>query len=225
MRAVMNNTRSEPEYQKSGEDAGHNGPDVSWIQKLGKKDKDLEVSREVAEDSNLEPPETPRKRIAQNPYLTPGIKRKREEDSLLTPITSGRDGARSASHEPFSSRNLAHTPTPNRSHDAESILLHDDNSLSSYDISDEVMELLDDKPVDDETKSKLRGLLNRHALRVSGIVRGRDITRVALKTKDTRIAELQQKIAALEAEREMDKSVIANLKRDKPQNISARGLG
>jgi hypothetical protein len=87
------------------------------------------------------------------------------------------------------------------------------------------MALLKNTPIDAETTSKLQELLNRHALRVSGIARGRDITRVALKAKDARIAELQQKIAALEAEREMDKIMIGNLKKDMANTGSDRGYG
>jgi hypothetical protein len=84
------------------------------------------------------------------------------------------------------------------------------------------MELLKDQHLDEETSSKLRELLNKQALRVSGIAKGRDITRVALKAKDSKIAELQQKITALSAEREMDKTIIEHFKRDVAQSIASR---
>lgn len=94
------------------------------------------------------------------------------------------------------------------------------------------MAVLKDQNLDEGTASKLRDLLNKHALRVSGIVKGRDITRLALKVKDTKIAELQQRITALETGREMDKTTIAQFKRDisesivsKPAHGRGRGLG
>ena len=53
-------------------------------------------------------------------------------------------------------------------------------------------------------------------------MKGRDITRVALKAKDAKIAELQQKITALEKEREMDKSIIRHFKSDMAESIASR---
>lgn len=230
MRAVMNNARTEPDTLNSGarDDRRYQGLNVSWIQDLGKKDPDSarEDSRgqENEKQSIQEPPKTPRKAARTEAYTTPGVKRKREEDSLLTPVTSSRYSSRSRPQEPFNRHNPPQTPTPSRSHDAETVTSHED-SASSYDTTEEVMALLKNTPVDAETTSKLQELLNRHALRVSGIVRGRDITRVALKGKDARIAELQQKIAALQAEREMDKTVIENLKKEMAKSENDRGYG
>ena len=48
----------------------------------------------------------------------------------------------------------------------------------------------------------VKDTLNSYALRVSGIEKGRDITRLALKKKDEKIAELERRIQDLEAERE-----------------------
>lgn len=224
----MGNARTEPDALKPGarDDSRYKGPNVSWIHSLGKKDSEESSCGQADEEETIqEPPKTPRKVTRTSTYTTPGIKRKREEDSLPTPVTSSRYANRSGPQEPFGHRNLLQTPTPSRSHDVESITSHDD-ATSSYDTTEEVMALLKDMPVDPETTSKLRELLNRHALRVSGIARGRDITRAALKAKEARIAELQQKIASLEAEREMDKTVIGHLKQDMTQNLAAtRGSG
>lgn len=57
-------------------------------------------------------------------------------------------------------------------------------------------------------------LLNQHHLRTQGIIKGRDITRVAVAAKDAKIAELQARIATLEAERETNRTVISLLKQD-----------
>jgi hypothetical protein len=45
---------------------------------------------------------------------------------------------------------------------------------------------------------------------------------VALKAKDAKIAELQQKIAAMESERELDKRIIRHYKSDMAQNVERR---
>ena len=86
-----------------------------------------------------------------------------------------------------------------------------------YDITTEVLDLLAEESVllDGETGAKLRNLLSRHAMRVSGIAKGRDITRVALKSKDVRIGELGLRIGQLEAEREVDKRIISGLRSEK----------
>jgi hypothetical protein len=92
----------------------------------------------------------------------------------------------------------------------------------SYDITDGVMDLLRDQHIDEETTTSLKELLNKHALKISGISKGRDITRVALKAKDAKIAELQQKIAAMESERELDKRIIRHYKSDMAQSVERR---
>jgi hypothetical protein len=238
MRAVIGNTRSEPDPSNSGvDDARHKGPNVKWIQSLGKEEgdelkEDLWDQEDVTNTTSGQP-ETPRKAIKANPYMTPGTKRKREEYSLVTPITTKKDDilsgpplsrrydGRSEVHKTFGPRDTAQTPTPNRFHDAESTGAQEESTIS-YDTTEEVMELLKDEHIDEETSSKLRELLNKQALRVSGIAKGRDITRVALKAKDSKIAELQQKITALNAEREMDKTIIEHFKRDVAQSIASR---
>lgn len=63
-----------------------------------------------------------------------------------------------------------------------------------------------------DTERALVDLLNNHELRSFGIERGRDIARAALHAKEKRIAELQQKLSALETERETSRTVIQYLK-------------
>ena len=65
-----------------------------------------------------------------------------------------------------------------------------------------------------EAVNSLNEICNRHTLNLQGITRGRDISRIAIKTKDSQIAELQSKISALEAEKEANKAVIRHLRRD-----------
>jgi len=277
MHAVINNTRSEPDRDQSPADnqrdkrtvEGHAAASNEWIQNLGKKDEDEfgewplspEEEKKVAtvvERKSVLPgtyPETPRKAVKTSHFDTPGIKRKREDEMLPTPVTGasrignhlnaredtqdtvdtdifttptrpsvGQNAWESSQHSGL--RRPSHTPTPSRFRDAtEPTEGRSDNPQQSYDISEEVMDLLKDQHIDEETTSSLRKLLNKHALKISGIAKGRDITRVALKAKDVKIAGLQQKITALETEREMDKTVIRHFKSDIAESVAKRGRG
>jgi hypothetical protein len=60
--------------------------------------------------------------------------------------------------------------------------------------------------------AELRGILSKHDLKAQGVVEGRDISRLALKAKEAKTAELQARIASLEAEREVSRGVIRGLR-------------
>ena len=47
---------------------------------------------------------------------------------------------------------------------------------------------------------------------MQGVVRGRDITRLGLRAKEAKVVELQARVAALEAEREVDWGIIRRLR-------------
>jgi len=206
-----------------------------------------EVEREmaeVAEQAEMRSPETPRKAAKTSHLTTPGSKRKRDEDTLPTPATGASKATASynstlndddvfgtpsskvkgsmwSGQDRFGFRSPSATP----SHHQESTEAAEDRgerAQQSYDIYDEVMDLLKDQHIDQETTSSLQELLNKHALKISGIAKGRDITRVALKAKDAKIAELQQKITALEAERDMDKKIIRHFKSDMAHSVEKR---
>ena len=227
----------------------------NWIQNLGKTDEDEfgefplsahdveEVAETLAQRTPQPPPypETPRKAIKTEPFTTPGSKRKREEETLPTPVT-GRIKDEDVFTSPSTGRLTGHmwdgnehlglrspsvTPTPSRTRDAiEGSEGPGEKAKQGYDITEDVMDLLKGQHIDDETGSSLNEMLTKHALRISGIAKGRDITRVSLKAKDAKIAELQQKITALETEREMDKTIIRHFKSDMAQSISSkRGRG
>ena len=196
----------------------------------------------AVEQAEMRSPETPRKAIKTSYAATPGSKRKREEDSLPTPTTgtsktlaasngAANDddvfGAPSTTVQPgnrFGFRSPSATPS-HFSLQRESTEATDDRGerpQQSYDITDEVMDLLRDQHLDEEITRNLRELLNKHALKISGISKGRDITRIALKAKDAKIAELQQKIASLETERDLDKRIIRHYKSDMAQSVERR---
>ncbi|ESZ95056.1 hypothetical protein SBOR_4589 [Sclerotinia borealis F-4128] len=159
-------------------------------------------------------------------YPTPATKGTRDEDIFGTPSTSRRrlnggiwDGnERSALFGPFESE----TPSPFKFKDATigappKFMVSPSPSITgdlqpSHDVTEDIMNILQDQHIDEEADAKLRQVLNRHALKISGIVKGRDITRAALKSKDTKIAGLQQKIMVLEHKRDMDEAIIKRLR-------------
>ncbi|CZT00467.1 uncharacterized protein RAG0_08505 [Rhynchosporium agropyri] len=208
--------------------------------------EESKLAQPIARAESATPsPETPRKVGRTEGFLTPGSKRKFDEaNALPTPSSGVRSSAQLNTarededvfktpnvgssgtwdgHQPFGLRSPSCTPTPGRyreatdASDAPSQIAH-----NNYDITDEVLGVLKDQNLDDDTTTNLKKLLIRHAMKISGIAKGRDITRVALKAKDTKIAELQQKISALEAQREMDKTVIRHFKSDMTESIERR---
>lgn len=173
--------------------------------------------------------ETPRKVVKFDTAMTPGSKRKSDEMAWPTPQTGNNDvfsgpaltrlkGSMWDGNKNPGLVSPAITPTPSRFRDA----LQGQPEHTDYDVTTEVMDMLQGQNVDEETSKKLKEVLNKHALKTSGIAKGRDISRLALKSKDAKIAELQQRISALETEREMDKVVIRNIKDDITRSVSAR---
>ncbi|KAG4435457.1 hypothetical protein IFR05_009059 [Cadophora sp. M221] len=238
--------RGRPDHvNKSSEDDDDDFGD--WSLSSGKERK-LAQSVARAESATLSP-ETPRKASKTNQFSTPGSKRKFEETMLPTPSTGGRPlvgfstgrrdedvfttpttnpkGTTWDGLQPFGLRSPSGTPTPSRyreSADASNFPGPGPSQTiqNNYDITDEVLELLKEQNIDDDTTANLKHLLSKHAMKISGIVKGRDITRVALKAKETKIAELQQKISALEAQREMDKTVVRHFKSDMTESVERR---
>ncbi|WYZ34759.1 hypothetical protein EsH8_I_001035 [Colletotrichum jinshuiense] len=80
------------------------------------------------------------------------------------------------------------------------------------DPTEEVMALLEGQKVDYATKQTVRGILERFAMKAKGLAKGRDSVRAALKTKDERIAELQERVTSLESRNRVQREEIADFK-------------
>ena len=138
------------------------------------------------------------------------------DDVFTTPPTSKRSistGLLSPSHTPATGNSQGQT-TSQHHHDL------DPSSLAT-----QALNIL--KPANIVLPSKIENelvdLLSNHELRTQGIAKGRDISRVAIQTKDRRISELQARIQGLEQERETTRTVISHLKHDMSSSPKGKG--
>ncbi|KAL2416460.1 hypothetical protein ABEF95_016164 [Exophiala dermatitidis] len=95
-------------------------------------------------------------------------------------------------------------------------------------LASDVLALLADSHISPDVERNLVEHLNRYDLRTQGIMKGRDISRLAVQAKEQKIAELQARISFLEAEKETNRRVIAHLKQDmatSPRKGRGRGTG
>ncbi|KAM3074867.1 hypothetical protein ACMFMG_008280 [Clarireedia jacksonii] len=230
--AAASNKWMEDIRKKSEDELG------AWLLKKEDEDTIVEGIERTAPGSF---PQTPRKPVHSTALAPGSKRKRGEEsdgaNALPTPTTSRRDedvfgtpasrrlkGGMWDGNERSAKRPLLNpsiTPSPFKFKDAlatpssGTLCSPEKETIKemhlSYDITGDVMELLKDQHIDPEVEKTLRDMLNRHSMKMSGIVKGRDITRVALKSKDRTISELQQKITALESERDLSSAIIKRL--------------
>ncbi|KAI4139792.1 MAG: hypothetical protein L6R39_006114 [Caloplaca ligustica] len=183
----------------------------------------LKAADQAASMASMVPPETPSKVPRTDTLISPGKRRFSEMeregvnscptsldadgDVFVTPNTGlKRSGLSTPRHAPTS---LANTPNPRRFKD----ILH---SGQDSELTSEVLRVLQDSKIaiNSDVKAELKTICDRHALSTRGIMKGRDISRAMVNTKNEKISELQEAIAALEAERESNRAVIRHLRRD-----------
>ncbi|KAJ5154278.1 Zinc finger GRF-type [Penicillium coprophilum] len=161
-------------------------------------------------------PESPFKTPRTSTITSPG-KRK------LTEVTNDNlSSDQSAPATPFSSRSsrtdmfpplsaeLCMTPTPSKYND----VLSADSKFDTSDLAKSLLDILEKHSVvlPNKAHDEVVSLLNRQDLKTQGIIRGRDMTRLALKKKDEDIKKLQNRVSSLEAQRELDRSLIEGMK-------------
>jgi hypothetical protein len=110
------------------------------------------------------------------------------------------------------SAEVSMTPTPSRYTNALSA-----DSGSPGQISEpagQALKLLEGNGVmvSRRAQNDLVSLLNAQDLKMKGIIRGRDITREALKKRDEQIMRLNEKVQSLESQRELDRAMVNGLK-------------
>ncbi|KAJ5886906.1 uncharacterized protein N7473_009580 [Penicillium subrubescens] len=162
-------------------------------------------------------PELPSK-VPRTPRTTSPGKRKRsgfefdQPDSSTSAIaTPASTHTTQSARFPPSSAELCWTPTPVRNRDA----LSSDSRLEESDLSKSASAVLDKHGVvlPNQAYDELVELLNRYDLKMRGVNRARDILRVAMKKKDDEILRLKEKNTNLQAQNEMDRSIIDSMKR------------
>ncbi|KAF6840763.1 px domain-containing protein [Colletotrichum musicola] len=133
--------------------------------------------------------------------LFPDAKRRRNDDDTAndTSLASSSTATQSTTTAAPSTSSQPQPPTPSQAEE-------------QLDPTDEVMALLGGGKVDDATARGVRDVLRRFAMKAKGVARGRDSVRTALKGKDERIAELQERVASLEARSQKQRDQIADFK-------------
>ncbi|CAG8936024.1 unnamed protein product [Penicillium salamii] len=128
------------------------------------------------------------------------------QSTFATPLSSV--SSRTATFP--SSAELCSTPTPSKYSD----VLSAESAFDTSDLAKSLIGILENHEVvlPNKARDEAVSLLNRHDLRTQGIVRGRDMTRLALKKKDTEIANLKERVANLEARRQLDQTLIDGMK-------------
>ncbi|KAL4941141.1 hypothetical protein BDV06DRAFT_195175, partial [Aspergillus oleicola] len=97
------------------------------------------------------------------------------------------------------------TPTPARYKNA----VAESPLASSSDLAVQVSRILEGHGVDvpAAAREELKELFSRHEMKTKGILRGRDILRAALQKKDEQIARLNERVAILESQNELGRTV------------------
>ncbi|KAL8901049.1 MAG: hypothetical protein Q9207_005398 [Kuettlingeria erythrocarpa] len=189
------------------------------------EDDVLKAADQASSKCSMPPAETPSKVATTDVLTTPGKRRFAELESgsmnttaWPTPSETDGDVFKTPSTNLTKDGLLAprqtapwpsDTPTPRRFTDM--LQAGQDSELTS-----DVLGVLQDSKIviDSNVKAELKTLCDRHALSTRGILKGRDISRATVNTKNAHISELQETIAALQAERETNRAVIRHLRRD-----------
>jgi hypothetical protein len=135
---------------------------------------------------------------------------------LVTPSSTRSNRSIGSSRIPPSSAELCMTPTPTKYRD----VISSANMPDMSDLAAEASAIMEqyDVVLPNKARDDLVELLNRHSLKLQGVNKGREVTRQALKKKEDELAKkdgeirrLQEKITSLQAQKEMDQSIIDSM--------------
>lgn len=144
-----------------------------------------------------QPPDTTPVKIAEDYFSTPSKQPTYPAQQTQSTVTEP--------ETPGAPPTLATASTPSPPTRYKDALFNPADDASS--LTAEVLASLSSAPIPAEMLSHIRGILTKHDLKTQGIKKGRDISRLALKAKDAKIAELQARIASLEAEKELERGL------------------
>lgn len=80
-------------------------------------------------------------------------------------------------------------------------------------------------PLSPDLRDAIHSIGTKHTLYTRGVLKGRDVSRALIATKNERIAELQDVIAGLRAERELNRALIRHLRRAPDGKDAGGGRG
>ncbi|KNG84358.1 hypothetical protein ANOM_008167 [Aspergillus nomiae NRRL 13137] len=148
----------------------------------------------------------PRKTPRTDSFTSPSKRKLSDMESApsLTP-TSVFSPRSTACRLPPASAEISVTPTPSKYKNA----LSADSAADTSELSLQALRILESHNVvvPRKAQEELTELLNRYDLKTRGIIRGRDISRFAIKKKDEEIMKLNERIVVLESQRELSKSM------------------
>ncbi|KAK5174345.1 uncharacterized protein LTR77_001425 [Saxophila tyrrhenica] len=191
---------------------------------LDEFDLDDVGARDMEKLANSLPPETPHKIQKTGVYATPATTGKRKLPWLEEPVTPATSTKSTTGYfdtpskgETQSSISVAEPETPAVPHTIATAAspspptrykdaLHNPADSASS-LTSEVLAALSSVTMPAEVRESLRSICTKHDLRSQGFVRGRDISRLAIKAKDAKITELQARIASMQADNEVEKSL------------------
>jgi hypothetical protein len=160
-------------------------------------------------------PESPSKTPRTSTVTSPGKRKLFERPNDILPprrsmIATPFSPASSCTERFPSSAEVCMTPTPSRYNN----VLSADSAFDTSDLATSLLGLLEKQEVvlPNKARDEVVSLLNRQDLKMKGIVRGRDMTRLALKKKDDEISKLRERVANLEAQRELDRTLTDAMK-------------
>lgn len=134
-------------------------------------------------------------------YETPSVIRTTHVEGLPTPTTNHRHVARTLFPDTSTTRHRAVAfDTPGSPSDA------------TGDISKQVLALLSQHSLPASTMSSVSDVLAIAARRIEGITRGRDTARETVRRKEEELAQMQERIRALENKERMYEAQVTNMK-------------
>lgn len=190
-------------------------------------DEMAKIADQAFSGHRMPPPETPRKAVKTEMFSTPG---KRRYDDMAsgsgdgiatawpTPSTGveGDDLFNTPATGIAGKGLFAHTALPATAESPTPLRYKDIPPTQDSELASEILTTLQAPNVSfpHDVRTAIKNICDRHVLYTRGIMRGRDISRAMVKTKDERIAELQGEVEGLKAERETNRAVIRHLRRD-----------
>ena len=189
---------------------------------------DDELSKVADQASNAHPtasPATPTKAIKADPLPTPSKRRYddmiAEDGSALrstpqTPTTGKADGDVFTTPATFNKGLFASGTLPSPAETPTPIRYKDGHANQESNLTSEILNLLQsfNISIPSEAREALKTTCERHVLYTRGIMKGRDVSRAMVRSRDEQVTELQRQIEGLQAERETNRAVIRHLRRD-----------